>query len=218
MSQCKTPVACPECHRVVHGSAALASHRSRVHGQSSLGAMLGDFTCCPICLTEFWTCERLWMHLRKVSTCRILFISSDPDLVPNKKLQAEPARWPACKVSGPKPWWAYLKISDNSMEHAIEQSHHSDVARLEHAWQAFKSDQTATAEWVLRSWRGIFQVVRECEITVETLSDVCTDAELVQIVKACYGHRTQLLNFQLLCIGEHFWVVPEHALHLTKQP
>ena len=183
MNQCKTPVACSECHRVVHGSAALASHRRRVHGQSSLGAMLGDFTCCPICLTEFWTCERLWMHLRKVSTCRLLFISSDPDLLPSKKLQAEPARWPACKVSGPKPWWAYLRVSEHLTDHAVGQSHHSDAARLESAWQAFKSDRTATAEWVLRSWSGIFQVVRECAITVESLSNHCTEAELVQIVR-----------------------------------
>ena len=215
--KCQTPVACPECHRVVHGIAAMASHRSKVHGHSSLGAMLGDFTCCPICLTEFWTCERLWMHLRKAAICRLLFVSSDPDLEPSQKRSAEPARWPACRVSGPKPWWACLKISDSMREQALDPCMLSGLEKLTRAWFAFKDAKSDSAEWVLRTWSGVFQIVRECEIQIDALEESCLDDELIQFVSACQGNKAKIMSFHLIAVKEHFWVVPEQASHLIKQ-
>ena len=215
--KCQVPVACPDCHRVVHGAAALASHRSKVHGHSSLGAMLGDFTCCPICLTEFWTCERLWMHLRKVSACRLLFVSSDPDLAPSHKSNAEPARWPACRVSGPKQWWAYLRISDSMREQALDSCKLSGLEQLTRAWLAFKDAKSDSAEWILRAWSGVFQIVRECEIQIDALDISCLDTELTLFVNACHGSRTQFEGFHMVAIGDHFWVVPQQASHLIQQ-
>ena len=64
-AECLVHVVCPECHKVMRGSAALAAHRSKTHGVVSLGALLSDHTTCPVCPIEFWSPTRLWEHLRK---------------------------------------------------------------------------------------------------------------------------------------------------------
>ena len=102
-------VACPECHKVVQGHAALAAHRSKVHGVASLGALLHDHTVCPVCLIEFWSPTRLWEHMRKTTQCRHTFLASDPFLLPTCKTVCKACDLPAVRTHGPREWWATLR-------------------------------------------------------------------------------------------------------------
>ena len=60
---------CPECAAEFPSEAALASHRARKHNYVNDHRHYVHGTTCQVCLTEFWTRERLHHHLVR-SVCK----------------------------------------------------------------------------------------------------------------------------------------------------
>ena len=142
-------VACPECHKVVQGAAALAAHRSKTHGVVSIGALLHDHTSCPVCLVEYWSPPRLWEHLRKAHQCRQVFEASDPTLLPTCKNVGKNCKLPATRIHGPREWWATLQphVTTDSATDASHDLH----TRVVFAWTRPAQDELAR---LLRACEG----------------------------------------------------------------
>ena len=211
-------LACPECHKVVHEYAALASHRSKIHAVVALGSLLHDHTTCPVCLIEFWSPTRLWEHLRKSAQCRYTFEASDPDLLRTCKSVGKACSLPAARVEGPKEWWTALQqVGDTER---LQPSLGDAQARVLHAWSTFSMsfcsavDASAQAGLIHVLWREILWALQVCDGIVDTSDSSLQSAqqELNKVLKACKGLSVILTSF-----SSHFWVLPAQAhRHLER--
>ena len=216
-------LACPECHKVVHGFAALASHRSKVHRILALGSLLHDHTICPVCLIEFWSPSRLWEHLRKSAQCRYTFEASDPDLIQTCKSLGKACSLPAARVEGPKEWWATLQpVVDTER---LQPSRGDAQARVMHAWSAFSvsfssaADASAQAELIHVLWREILWALQVCDGIVDTSISSFRSAqqELDKVLKACQGLSVYFRGLYFTSFSGHLWILPVQAKrHLER--
>ena len=210
-------VVCPDCHKVVHGPAALAAHRSKTHGVVSLGALLSDHTMCPVCLIEFWSPTRLWEHLRKAAYCKHVFEASDPCLQPTNKHIGKACELPAVRLQGPKEWWATLQppFREHSTRHVFSDVH----TRITMAWEAFcstflpESSLLQQAQCVHVLWREVLWALHVCDSAVALQEPILGPAqqELGRTLKACRGHSVYFKDFMLISWEEHHWIVPLQA-------
>ena len=210
-------VACPECHKVVHGPAALAAHRSKTHGIVSLGSLLSDHTMCPVCLIEFWSPARLWEHMRKAERCRRVFEASDPCLQPTCKLVGKATDLPAVRLQGPREWWTTLQPPlPVSCMRPVSSRFHTRVAI---AWDEFcssflhASSVHQKAQYVHTLWREVLWALQFCDDAVGHHDPILGPAqhELERIIKACQGHSVFFRGFVLATFDRHHWIVPEQA-------
>ena len=210
-------VVCPECHQVVRGQAALAAHRSKTHGVSSLGALLHDHTMCPVCLVEFWSPTRLWDHMRKSPHCKCVFEASDLDLLPTRKTRGIACDLPAVRLQGPVEWWATLRPSTVVEGHRPPSG---DVqTRVRIAWADFcvgfpnDADLAAQALRVHTLWREVLCALHVCDGSLNLPDPLLGPAqyELTKLLKACEGLSITFRGFVLVSFDDHFWIVPSQA-------
>ena len=208
-------ITCPECHKAVHGRAALASHRSKVHQVHSVGALLDDYTACPVCMVEFWTPSRLWMHLRKSAVCLQTFLASDPDLAPSKLVRPSLNFMPAVRVQGPQQWWAFLRPVN--VEVLPTESFDDDRALdcATHAWHVFECTLAshASLDDVVSSVRALWQTLAHI-LTVcgggvlRSCAQAVIDERFQIVVRACEGLTIRCHDFILCTFGDECWIVP----------
>ena len=209
---------CPECHKAIHGKAAMAAHRRKVHHVRSIGALLDDHTACPVCMVEFWTTSRLWMHFRKSAACLRVFLASDPDLLPSKPDKPSMKLMPATKVHGPQAWWAFLRPVSVD---APFTEHFDDSSALDcvtHAWQAFQCSlaHDASLDRVVSSTRTLWQtfahVLALCSAeAMHRCSQLVSDAHFRSVARACRGLTVRCHNLILCTLGRECWIVPFQA-------
>ena len=210
-------MACPECHKIVQGHAALAAHRSKTHGIVSLGALLGDHTACPVCLIEYWSPARLWEHMRKSTRCRHVFEASDPVLLPSCKAIGRHSLLPATRIQGPREWWTTLQPS-------FTDQHAQDVTcdlhtRVTLVWSKFcasfpsEDDIAAKVQHMQELWREVLWAVQTCDGSVDLTDPIFrpTQHELARLLRACEGFSVVFKEFLLVSFGGHRWVVPSQA-------
>ena len=210
---------CSECYKVVKGSAALASHRRKVHGVYSLGALLQHHTLCPVCMTEFWTPSRLWLHMRKSARCLHVFQSSDPDLGPNAPSDPKHAKLPAIKVPGPRMWWTHLNPLDQSDTTSKEASPWVQYQRLHHVWSLFQceldtsADQGARISAIQRIWQEISRLLQLSGGSIgQDVHPLFPGFEAFQaILRACKGMSIQRWGMCLINLDDVCWIIPSEA-------
>ncbi|CAE7761117.1 unnamed protein product [Symbiodinium sp. CCMP2456] len=100
---------CPNCALKCKTAAALAAHMSKAHGCVARSTAAANGTRCEVCRTEFWSTKRLRDHLRRQPTCLRVWAESDLDSREVAETMHSRAWRPACKTSGPAPWWATLR-------------------------------------------------------------------------------------------------------------
>ena len=100
---------CPNCALKCKTAAALAAHMSKAHGCVAKSTAAANGTRCEVCRTEFWSTKRLRDHLRRQPTCLRVWAESDLDSREVAETMHSHAWRPACKTSGPAPWWATLR-------------------------------------------------------------------------------------------------------------
>ena len=61
---------CLQCRKICKNGAGEASHMFKVHGHVAMRRTLIDTTCCPACLKEHHTMEKVVAHLYYSSRCR----------------------------------------------------------------------------------------------------------------------------------------------------
>ena len=206
---------CPECHKAIHGKAALASHRSKVHQVHSVGALLDDYTACPVCMVEFWTSSRLWMHLRKSAVCLQTFLASDPDLAPRKLAGPHLNFMPAVRVQGPQQWWAFLRPVnvDATPIESFDDARALDCAT--HAWHVFERTLASHASLddivssVRALWQTLAHILTVCGGEVlHRCSRTVTDDRFQSVARACKGLTIRYHDFILCTLGDECWIVP----------
>ena len=216
-------VACPECHKVLQGHAALASHRSKTHGVVALGSLLHDHTVCPVCLVEYWSPSRLWEHLRKNARCRRTFEASDPVLVKTSKSFGKACDMPAVRIEGPQEWWATLQPV--TTDDCTPSDHGDARSRVLRAWGDFQEsfcstdDPAVQGEHVHSLWKEVMWALQFCDGIVDVDGLVVGPAqnELAKVLKACEGLSVYFRGFILTSIMGHCWVVPSQASkHLER--
>ncbi|CAE7689873.1 unnamed protein product, partial [Symbiodinium sp. CCMP2456] len=100
---------CPDCALQCKTAAALAAHMSKAHGRVATSTAVANGTRCEVCSTEFWSTKRLRDHLRRQPKCLKVWAESDLDSREVAETSRRHAWRPACKTSGPAPWWATLR-------------------------------------------------------------------------------------------------------------
>ena len=107
-SELESQFPCRTCGQLFQSAAAVASHMSRVHAQgSALRKIRG--TACEVCMKEYFSTERLHLHLRKSQTCKLVYLESDV-CVDGPCVKGSFRAWqPATKVQGPVNFWAHLR-------------------------------------------------------------------------------------------------------------
>ena len=101
---------CALCQDVFSTKAARAAHCSKAHQQLAPSTRLAAGTSCAFCMKEFWTRDRLKMHLRKSPVC--LSVAEEADLLGDCTVLSQDSccrRLPATRLVGPQPWWAGLR-------------------------------------------------------------------------------------------------------------
>ena len=99
---------CPECGVTCASSAALGSHRRKVHGVRARATDVAIGTRCDVCHTEYWSTMRLRDHLRRSEACLRVWEAADRDA--EGTVIATPTNWlPATTAYGPHPWWSLLR-------------------------------------------------------------------------------------------------------------
>ena len=215
---------CPECHKIVCGAAALASHRRKVHGVLSLGALLQDHTICPVCMTEFWTPARLWLHLRKSDVCLQVFQAADLDLGPNVKPNPETATLPAVKVPGPQLWWTHLRPGSDLRPSEIDNGRSSVRQWIHQVWTRFQDtigssgDRAFRADAVRRVWQEVSQILHHSGSLPADVRPLCSDSDsLWALARACQGLSICKWGFLLCTFNDVGWVVPVEAKQTFAQ-
>ena len=101
---------CDSCGEVFQTKAAMAAHARKIHGITAPATQVALGTSCAVCMKEFWTHERLKMHLRKAPDC--VSVLTEAEMVaeehPHRK-DSSPQWLPATKLVVPQPWWAGLR-------------------------------------------------------------------------------------------------------------
>ena len=216
-------VACPECHKVLQGRAALASHRSKTHGVVALGSLLHDHTACPVCLVEYWSPSRLWEHLRKSTRCRRTFEASDPVLLKTSKSFSKASDLPAVRIEGPQEWWATLQ--PEAAEVCTPSTQGEAQTRVLHAWRVFQDSFCSSTDPVLQGrhvhllWKEVMWALHFCDGIADVDGIVMEPAqhELARVLKACSGLSVFFRGFILTSIMGQCWVVPSQASrHLER--
>eukprot|EP00439_Symbiodinium_sp_Y106_P048541 s310_g6.t1 len=100
--------ACQLCEVRCEGAAALASHMRSIHGRVARASQAASGSKCEVCCKEFWTTDRLKLHLRKNARCLNIVEAADLDQGPAIKAGFAHAWPPAMAVFGPRPFWASL--------------------------------------------------------------------------------------------------------------
>ena len=131
----------------MHGQAALAAHKNKVHGITSPGAMFRD---CPGKM-EFWTPARLWMHIRKRQQRWRLFEASDPHVMPTRAQNPSVASQPACRIPRPRMWWAELTVLPPAARELDSVDESNIAEQLAQAWKGLQSNRDQSADWGQRS-------------------------------------------------------------------
>ena len=203
-------VVCPDCSDVFRSQAAMAAHRSKSHGVKSLGSMLGDHTLCQRCRTDYWTPQRLWLHLRKQPACLHAFVAEDFDEAPSCVVRhKQPAQWPAAKVAGPVSLWSTMILhhAPNPVQPII-----STMARIENVWQKFCKETKRSAKDLCQAWQGISLILsRESRPSDAVGMEACEDTELQAVLQACSGFPREVFGLKLLVRGEFAIVFPRKA-------
>ena len=68
---------CDSCGEVFRTKAAMAAHARKVHGITAPATQVALGTSCAVCMKEFWTHERLKMHLRKAPDCVLVLAEAE---------------------------------------------------------------------------------------------------------------------------------------------
>ena len=99
---------CPECGVTCASSAALGSHRRKVHGVRARATDVAIGTRCDDCHTEYWSITRLRDHLRRSEACLRVLEAADRDV--ESTVTSTSTSWlPATTAYGPHPWWSLLR-------------------------------------------------------------------------------------------------------------
>ena len=69
-AECVGFFGCLHCRKICKNSAGEAAHMFKVHGHAATRRTLVDGTCCPACLREYHTMEKIVAHLYYSSRCR----------------------------------------------------------------------------------------------------------------------------------------------------
>ena len=101
---------CASCGAVFKTKAAMAAHCSKVHHATAPATQHAIGTSCAVCMKEFWTQDRLKLHLRKTPAC--LNVTAEADIGAEAIVggSSRQCQWlPATRLVGPQPWWACLR-------------------------------------------------------------------------------------------------------------
>ncbi|OLP98776.1 hypothetical protein AK812_SmicGene18747 [Symbiodinium microadriaticum] len=72
---------CTHCQECFLTPAALAAHCAKVHSRPSRASQATNATRCEVCSQEFWSTQRLHLHLRKSKRCLVTTAAADLDEV-----------------------------------------------------------------------------------------------------------------------------------------
>ena len=215
---------CPECHKAIHGKAALASHRRKVHQIHSVGALLDDYTACPVCMVEFWTSSRLWMHLRKSAVCLQTFLASDPDLAPSKPGGPNLNFMPAVRVQGPQQWWAFLRPVnvDTLPSESFDEARALNCAIQ--AWHTFQGCLAGNASLddiasgVRALWQTLAHISLVCGVEfLHSCSQKVNDDQFQSLARACEGFTILYHDLILCTLGDECWIFPSQVRGLFSR-
>ena len=104
---------CHICRKILPDRRALAVHLARRHQMDAPSTQVAFGARCEACCVEFWTTDRLCMHLRKNRSCFSVYDHRDMTREPaqEKVDRLVHADRPAVRAAGPQPWWAQLLSS-----------------------------------------------------------------------------------------------------------
>ena len=111
---------CTHCQECFLTPAALAAHCAKVHSRPSRASQATNATRCEVCSQEFWSTQRLHLHLRKSKRCLVTTAAADLDEVQRTKNPLSFAWRPACRFFGPKPFWATLSPTEDGEQHVTD--------------------------------------------------------------------------------------------------
>ncbi|CAE7031253.1 ggact.2 [Symbiodinium sp. CCMP2592] len=99
---------CEKCPSAFADYRRLAVHTATKHGQRALHAVSAIGSRCEVCTGEYWTRQRLAVHLRRSPRCLRVYAEAEIQDVPEVH-QPGSGAWRPCTIShGPRPWWATL--------------------------------------------------------------------------------------------------------------
>ena len=98
-------------HKVLPDERTLAVHLARKHQVDAPATQVAYGTRCEVCQVEFWSVERLRVHLRRTRTCFAVYDHGDAAREPEHESVDRLAHVsrPAVRTAGPQPWWAQLR-------------------------------------------------------------------------------------------------------------
>ncbi|CAE7908100.1 impdh [Symbiodinium microadriaticum] len=97
-----TPFSCEQCHRAFATCQQLAAHKFAVHGVKCDARRMAAGTTCCVCLTRYWTRERLVRHLHDSAQCLARMLEHElPEVQEVAPTAPELARLPATRLYGP---------------------------------------------------------------------------------------------------------------------
>ena len=123
---------CELCSKQCTTKAALAVHKSIVHGERAASFSAGG-TACQVCSTQWWTTARLRAHVWRSAPCAAAYGHSDLDPPEEWEVQGtrkELAWRPPANVAGPPPWWATLRPTGLVPSDAVPLDPHTCLLEL----------------------------------------------------------------------------------------
>ena len=100
--------ACPTCQATFPSASHLAAHRLQAHGHQHLARSYSSGSICKWCLTQFWTPQRLFIHLARGQTAclpALVATTAPTHSTPTGSMTCPPQMWPALKLRGPRRQW-----------------------------------------------------------------------------------------------------------------
>ena len=146
---------CTECGKSCSTKAALAVHRSIVHGDRASSFMAAGTTC-AVCLTQWWTTARLRQHVWRSEVCSQAYQHADlnePQSFEIVGSRRDLAWKPPVPVYGPHDWWTTLRPTGNVRreEAAAAEAEGYDKLLLRLGVGSFELWVKAAVDWVVKT-------------------------------------------------------------------
>ena len=177
---------CQMCGLTFLTKAAMAAHSSKVHQALAPASRLASGTSCAVCMKEFWTRDRVRLHLRKSLTCQQVLNEADLEDASEPPRHDRHCQWlPATRLVGPQPWWASLRPSatDDQQPTTVE------------AWRPFYN---RLRQCISSDLPRLPQAVREV-VEQQAFSTLCEDDLPLDVAELSCQYRELLRLLVQVC-------------------